>query len=148
MGTIRWAGTVWAMWLAVSASGASATASGEERPYFTNVTIADGMVRGSLVNTTKRTLATWTIDLVDNGGRPITSLTTDASGNPFGLLKPRATFPVEVGPGASPQVAALVFRAAIDTDGQPLGAPEDVAKLVAAQARRRALEADRIAPRK
>jgi hypothetical protein len=77
-------------------------------------------------------------------------LAMSASGVPAtaaGEERPRATVPIEMGPGVSPQVAALVFRAAIDTERQSFGDSEGVEKLLALRAQRRAREAAQAAPR-
>jgi hypothetical protein len=81
---------------------------------------------------------------------PAAWLAMSASGLPAtsaGEERPRATVPVEMDPGVSPQVAALVLHAAIDTEGQSFGDSEGVEKLRALRAQRRAREAAQAAPR-
>lgn len=99
-----------------------------ERPYLTNVSFAGGSMRATLVNTTAVALTAWYVDVIDAGGRPLVSESSDAIELPSEFVPPRGTRVIQV--SSTPEGAvAVVFRAAVDANGQGIGDGEIVGRL-------------------
>jgi hypothetical protein len=114
-----------------------------EQPYLTNVSFAGGSTRGTLVNTTAVALTAWYVDVIDAGGRPLVSESSDAIELPGEFVPPRGTRVIEI--SSAPEGAvAVVFRAAVDANGNGIGDGEIVGRLKEAREWRKKQKSERV----
>lgn len=99
----------------------------QEPPYLSNVSFANGSARATLVNPTTVALTAWYVDAIDVGGRPLSSLSSDAIEVATQFVPARGTQVIEI--PARPPAVAVVFRAAVDANGHGIGDREIVGRI-------------------
>lgn len=100
----------------------------QEPPYLTNGSFANGVTRATLVNTSAVALTAWSVDVIDAGGRPLVSQSSDAVELSSEFVPARGTRVIEIS-SAPARAVAVVFRAAVDATGRGIGDREIVGRL-------------------